>query len=283
MSERKVLNSWKEIASYLERGVRTVQRYETHFDLPVRHMQGTTRSSVYAFADEIDRWLAVKPFRSEMESEVLSQSKTAISNGVVRSFRDGRDPDVLRNVLITSELWRRPASDISKKRIDSVLRTFMLDATRQELGVLKFMVRATLDLCQAHTAGFSTPRCEGGREFFRWDAMAGALAHAVGGTTPRDWSPCGITLDRQAAQLFCYPARYFTYFADAAPPIVEGLVLPVYLADSPLGTLWIVSHDESLKFNAEHVRVMNAVAHRCANAIDDWRRSAPTLALSRAN
>jgi hypothetical protein len=56
-SDRKILNSWKEIAQYLGRGVRTVQRYEEEFKLPVRRVAGRDRSSVLAFSDEIDRWL----------------------------------------------------------------------------------------------------------------------------------------------------------------------------------------------------------------------------------
>src|SRR4051812_44515354 len=35
MSEAKVLQSWKEIAHYVNRGVRTVQRWEALFGLPV--------------------------------------------------------------------------------------------------------------------------------------------------------------------------------------------------------------------------------------------------------
>jgi CheY-like chemotaxis protein len=56
-SDRKILSSWKEIAQYLGRGVRTVQRYEGQFKLPVRRMSGNDHSSVMAFSDEIDRWL----------------------------------------------------------------------------------------------------------------------------------------------------------------------------------------------------------------------------------
>lgn len=55
---RQVLGSWKEIAVYLKRGVRTVQRYERQFHLPV-HRAGASdhTSSVMAFTDEIDGWL----------------------------------------------------------------------------------------------------------------------------------------------------------------------------------------------------------------------------------
>jgi hypothetical protein len=52
-----VLNSWKEIASYLGRGVRTVQRYEQEFHLPVRRLNGKSHSSVVALSSDLDSWL----------------------------------------------------------------------------------------------------------------------------------------------------------------------------------------------------------------------------------
>jgi CheY-like chemotaxis protein len=56
MPERKILSTWKEIATYVNRGVRTVQRWEAEFSLPV-HRTGEDRGSVFAFADELDGWL----------------------------------------------------------------------------------------------------------------------------------------------------------------------------------------------------------------------------------
>ena len=52
-----VLNSWKEVASYLGRGVRTVQRWEQELSLPVRRPRGKSRSAVIAFKTELDGWL----------------------------------------------------------------------------------------------------------------------------------------------------------------------------------------------------------------------------------
>lgn len=57
-----VLNSWKEIAVYLGRGVRTAQRWEQELSLPVRRPRGKSRSAVFAFAAEIDEWLKRSPF-----------------------------------------------------------------------------------------------------------------------------------------------------------------------------------------------------------------------------
>jgi ElaB/YqjD/DUF883 family membrane-anchored ribosome-binding protein len=50
-----VLHSWKEIAAYMGRGVRTVQRWERDLALPVRRL-----------AREIDCWLHGAPQRSDL-------------------------------------------------------------------------------------------------------------------------------------------------------------------------------------------------------------------------
>ena len=64
----RILNSWKEIASYLGRGVRTIQRYEEQLGLPVHRPAGTDRSAVLAFADELEQWLRNTPIRNGTHS-----------------------------------------------------------------------------------------------------------------------------------------------------------------------------------------------------------------------
>jgi hypothetical protein len=51
-----VLTSWKEIAQYLGRGVRTVQRWEREFGLPVRRPTDPCRRTVLAIPEELDAW-----------------------------------------------------------------------------------------------------------------------------------------------------------------------------------------------------------------------------------
>src|SRR5690348_18358854 len=63
MVERRILNSWKEIASYLGRGVRTVQRWEANLGLPVHRPSGRDHSAVLAFSTELDQWLDSRPVR----------------------------------------------------------------------------------------------------------------------------------------------------------------------------------------------------------------------------
>lgn len=52
----KTLQGWKEIASYLERDVRTAVRWEKEAGLPVRRYPTGKRASVYALVSEIDAW-----------------------------------------------------------------------------------------------------------------------------------------------------------------------------------------------------------------------------------
>src|SRR2546427_12864589 len=53
----KKLDSWGEIASDLGREVRTVQRWERTEGLPVHRHEHKKKSTVYAFAGELDEWI----------------------------------------------------------------------------------------------------------------------------------------------------------------------------------------------------------------------------------
>jgi hypothetical protein len=60
MAERS-LNSWKEIATYVGRGVRTVQRWERELGMPVRRPHRKHRTVVIGIPHELDAWLADAP------------------------------------------------------------------------------------------------------------------------------------------------------------------------------------------------------------------------------
>ena len=50
------IDSWKEIAAYLGRGLRTVQRWEQEEGLPVHRHVHSTHASVHALRSELDAW-----------------------------------------------------------------------------------------------------------------------------------------------------------------------------------------------------------------------------------
>ena len=83
VNQSHFLNGWKEIANYLGKGVRTAQRYERNFALPVRRPSGRSEGAVMATPAEIDAWLMASPKRQMFtpvaprltsESEELSEN-----------------------------------------------------------------------------------------------------------------------------------------------------------------------------------------------------------------
>ena len=66
----KPLQSWKEIAAYLERDVRTARRWEQLDGLPVRRRHAGPRSSVYAYPSEIEAWRARREPRAARPPDV---------------------------------------------------------------------------------------------------------------------------------------------------------------------------------------------------------------------
>lgn len=64
-SPDQLLSSWKDIANYLRRDVRTVQRWETTRGLPVHRLPGGGRNAIYAVRSEIDTWWSSSPAKSE--------------------------------------------------------------------------------------------------------------------------------------------------------------------------------------------------------------------------
>ncbi len=52
------LDSWKEIAVYLRRGARTLQRWEREQGLPIHRLRHDQGSTVFAYKSELDAWMA---------------------------------------------------------------------------------------------------------------------------------------------------------------------------------------------------------------------------------
>lgn len=68
------LDSWKEIASFLRRDVRTVQRWEKKEGLPVYRHQHEKLGSVYAYRQELTAW-----FTGRQQSGTVTESPTGAS------------------------------------------------------------------------------------------------------------------------------------------------------------------------------------------------------------
>ena len=53
----KMLSSWKEIAHYFGKGVRTVQRWEKTLDLPIHRPPGAPSNVVLARTSDLEEWM----------------------------------------------------------------------------------------------------------------------------------------------------------------------------------------------------------------------------------
>jgi PAS domain S-box-containing protein len=173
----------------------------------------------------------------------------------------------LEDILITPELSRRRSRAPDYAAENRALVALAREMAANPKNLPQKLVDLALELCRAGTAGISLLKSDAEGKYFSWEALAGKYAPRVGGRTPRNFSPCGTTLDRGAPQLFSVPARYFTYFEGEDSPIAEGLVIPFALNGHALCTIWVVTHDESRRFDAEDVRIMTDLAEFTAAAL----------------
>jgi PAS domain S-box-containing protein len=144
------------------------------------------------------------------------------------------------------------------------------EMARSPEGILQRLAETALTLCRAHSAGLSLLEAEDQHRNFHWRAIAGQWAPHLGGGTPRDFGPCGTVLDRNATQVFSHPELDFPYFAEVTPYVEEGLLIPFYIGGEAVGTIWVVSHDKSHRFDAEDLRVMTNLGSFAAAAYQTW-------------
>ena len=77
---RRRLDSWKEIGTYLERDARTVQRWEKSLGLPVHRQLNQKAGSVYAYSDQLDEWRKSRSREAEPTEEPANSPTDAIAS-----------------------------------------------------------------------------------------------------------------------------------------------------------------------------------------------------------
>lgn len=177
-------------------------------------------------------------------------------------------------VISTAELTRRPT-----RPADYPAENNALIALAREMGIspdriLQKLVETALSLCHAGSAGISLLDPDG--LHFHWPAVTGVWASQVGGGTPREYGPCGTVLDRNAPQLMSHPQRHFTYLAAVEPSIEEALLIPFHIEGKAVGTIWVITHDTTCRFEAEDLRVMTNLGTFAAAAYQMLARAAQT-------
>ena len=100
--DSSVLSSWKDIAKYLGKGVRTVQRWERHLGLPVRRPVGASqKSAVVLYRCDVDAWLATRfSARTLQKNETqASQSSRSARSTLREGIRTARELRTANQVL----------------------------------------------------------------------------------------------------------------------------------------------------------------------------------------
>ena len=161
-------------------------------------------------------------------------------------------------ILRTDELWRRPARAPdyqSESRAFVKLSEALGESPRT---ILQTLAETALEILDADSAGLSLLTED--RTAFYWGAIAGAWRPHLGGGTPRDFGPCGDVLDHNKPLLFSHWEKRYPYLAEATPLAEEGLLVPFYLGNEAVGTIWVIAHSARRKFDAEDLRQLESMS-----------------------
>ncbi len=159
-------------------------------------------------------------------------------------------------MLSTDELRRRPSRPPDHATENQALIALAREMATSPEGILQRLADTALSLCRAHSAGLSLLEDGDQRNNFHWRAIAGEWTPHLNGGTPRTFGPCGTVLDHDAAMVCSHPELDFPYWAAIKPVLEEGLLIPFHIRGEAIGTIWVVSHDPSRRFDVEDLRVM---------------------------
>ncbi len=78
-----MLSSWKEIAHFFGKGVRTVQRWEKTLNLPIRRPPGAPSNVVLARTSDLEAWMHRDLGKAAMDEPPISAASTDDRNSVL--------------------------------------------------------------------------------------------------------------------------------------------------------------------------------------------------------
>lgn len=177
-------------------------------------------------------------------------------------------PAKIESVIHTADLIQRAPRDARIQEENEAFHDLARSLAAEPEEFLHRLVEVARRLCRADTVGVSVEETDAeGKRIFRWVAMAGDLKEMVGGTTPRNFSPCGVCVDTKQPLLMNDLDRAYPYFKEAPLPFVEALLIPWGIPDAPVGTLWVVAHNHQRKFDLQDVRIMSSLAGFACGAV----------------
>lgn len=176
-------------------------------------------------------------------------------------------PVGIDDIVVTHELELRPAKRRNYRREKDALQELAAQLDDDPADVLPRFVELAMKLTGASSAGLSLYEPDPEPGIFRWHHLRGKLVPFEGATTPRNHSPCGVTLDQNGPVLSNNPERLYEWIAAEKIIIPEVLLVPLHVGrDEPLGTLWVIA-DEAGHFRKEDAGVTTELARFVAIAL----------------
>ena len=165
-----------------------------------------------------------------------------------------------REIYITDQLATRPLRRPDYRMEKQALQDLAARMITRPDEVLPRFVDLAMELTGGIAAGLSLFESAPAPGIFRWRHLRGALAGFENATTPRNFSPCGVTLDENRPVLARHAEKFYNWISDAEIEVPEVLLVPLYIGQGePLGTLWIVSDREG-HFDNGDARVATELA-----------------------
>lgn len=173
------------------------------------------------------------------------------------TVRPAKDDTVsLEDVIVTHELEQRPDTGLDHRQVKAAIQELAARMVDGPDRVLPRFVSLAMQLGEGVSSGISVSEPDASPPVFRWAFLEGSLAAFNGATTPRDDSPCGVTLDANRPTLARHAERYYSWISDADIVVPEVLLVPLRRGEELLGTLWIVA-DRVGHFNRGHVAAVS--------------------------
>src|SRR5271170_2649835 len=111
------------------------------------------------------------------------------------------------DVFITHELYKRTPKKTDYLQEKLALQDLAARMADQPEEILPRFVDLAMEMADGVSGGLSLYEENPAPGVFRWQYLRGILAPFDGATTPRNFSPCGITLDQNAPVLSLHPER----------------------------------------------------------------------------
>ncbi|MGD1081556.1 MAG: tetratricopeptide repeat protein [Candidatus Sulfotelmatobacter sp.] len=125
------LDSWKEIAAYLKKEVRTVQRWEKRLGLPVRRLVQGKQGTVFAYKSDLDSWWRESQSKIEDEEDKSDAGADSSGSNVV----------VLAHAVDQSDKTEKPDTQPDRLRRLAVLVLLVILGTAIPLSVFWPQIR----------------------------------------------------------------------------------------------------------------------------------------------